>query len=118
MSGDEFEAVIAAHHEEIYRYLIRVTTRSCAADDLSQETFFCAFKAYRSLPPDANVRAWLFSIATNLCRNHFRAEKRRHLAGVYSLNRAPLRPIRSMRIISGCARLQSPRPVLSRRVLW
>ena len=54
--------------------------RSCAADALFQETFLRAFKAYGSLPPGANVRAWLFAIATNLCRNHFRAEKRRNLA--------------------------------------
>src|SRR6185436_14956974 len=75
------ETVVATHHEEIYRYLFRVTTRSCAANDLSQETFLRAFKAYRSLPCDANVRAWLFAIATNVCRNHFRAEKRRRQAG-------------------------------------
>jgi RNA polymerase sigma-70 factor (ECF subfamily) len=47
------------------------------ADDLSQETFLRAYRTYCSLPPDANVRAWLFAIATNLSRNHFRATKRR-----------------------------------------
>ena len=39
-----------------------------------------AYKAFRALPPDANVRAWLFAIATNLCRNHYRAEGRRRQA--------------------------------------
>jgi RNA polymerase sigma-70 factor (ECF subfamily) len=39
-----------------------------------------AYKAYQALPADANVRAWLFTIATNLCRNHYRAEKRRRQA--------------------------------------
>jgi RNA polymerase sigma-70 factor (ECF subfamily) len=75
-----FGAVVAAHHAEIHRYLVRVTARASDADDLSQETFLRAFRAHRSLPPDANVRAWLFAIATNLCRNHFRGEKRRRLA--------------------------------------
>ena len=32
------------------------------------------------MSPDANVRAWLFAIATNLSRNHFRSEKRRRVA--------------------------------------
>ena len=80
MTEDPFETVVAAHHAEIHRYLVRATSRPGDADDLSQETFVRAYKAYRALPPDANVRAWLFAIATNLCRNHYRAEGRRRLA--------------------------------------
>src|SRR5262245_38093298 len=80
MAEDVFEAVVATHHAEIHRYLVRVTARTSDADDLSQETFLRAFRAYRSLPADANYRAWLFAIATNLFRNHFRGEKRRRLA--------------------------------------
>jgi len=80
MTEDPFETVVAAHHAEILRYLVRATSRPGDADDLSQETFVRAYKAYRSLPPDANVRAWLFAIATNLCRNHYRAEGRRRQA--------------------------------------
>ena len=80
MTDDPFEAVVAAHHAEIHRYLVRAIARGGDADDLSQETFVRAYRAYGALPPDANVRAWLFAIATNLCRNHFRAEKRRRQA--------------------------------------
>lgn len=80
MRPEPFEAIVAAHQGEIYRYLLRVTARTSEAADLSQETFLRAFRAYRSLPADANVRAWLFAIATNLSRNHFRAEKRRRTA--------------------------------------
>lgn len=80
MMDERFEAMVTAHHSEIHRYLARTLTRRVEADDLAQETFMRAFKAYRSLSPDANVRAWLFAIATNVRRNHFRAEKRRRLA--------------------------------------
>jgi RNA polymerase sigma factor (sigma-70 family) len=80
MTEDPFETVVAAHHGEIHRYLVRATSRPSEADDLSQETFVRAYKAYRALPPDANVRAWLFAIATHLCRNHYRSEGRRRLA--------------------------------------
>ncbi|MCI0546090.1 MAG: RNA polymerase sigma factor [Candidatus Rokubacteria bacterium] len=80
MADGPFEAIVEAHHAEIHRYLRRVVSRAVEADDLSQETFLRAFRAHRSLPADANVRAWLFTIATNLCRNHFRSEKRRRLA--------------------------------------
>jgi RNA polymerase sigma-70 factor (ECF subfamily) len=80
MSDRSFEALMSNHHAEIYRYVLRVTGRRQDADDLAQETFLRAFRAHRSLPPDANFRAWLFAIATNLTRNHFRSQKRRRLA--------------------------------------
>jgi RNA polymerase sigma-70 factor (ECF subfamily) len=80
MSDRSFEALMACHHAEIYRYVLRVTGRRHDADDLSQETFLRAFRAHRTLPPDANARAWLFAIATNLTRNHFRSQKRRRVA--------------------------------------
>src|SRR5206468_2626888 len=80
MGAQPFETIVGAHHSEIYRYLRRVTSRPTEAEDLSQETFLRAYRAYRTLGPDANVRAWLFAIATNLSRNHFRSEKRRRVA--------------------------------------
>src|SRR5262245_49410843 len=80
MAEDRFDGIVAAHHAEIYRYLLRVTGRPAEADDLSQETFLRAYRAHHALPLDANVRAWLFAIATNLTRNHFRSEKRRRAA--------------------------------------
>jgi RNA polymerase sigma-70 factor (ECF subfamily) len=77
-----FDDVVAAHHPEIYRYLRRLTSRANEADDLTQETFLRAYRAWSSLGPEANVRAWLFAIATNLARNHFRSEARRRRAYV------------------------------------
>jgi RNA polymerase sigma-70 factor (ECF subfamily) len=93
MAEDAFEAVVAAHHAEIRRYVLRITARAGDADDLSQETFLRAFRAHRSLPPGANVRAWLFAIATNLCRNHFRAQTRQRRAyAAAALDRAETDP--------------------------
>ncbi|MFB3819059.1 MAG: RNA polymerase sigma factor [Candidatus Methylomirabilales bacterium] len=75
-----FEAVVTAHHDEIYRYLRRAVGPAGDAEDLCQETFLRGYRAYATLPQDANVRAWLFSIATNLAKNYFRAESRRRRA--------------------------------------
>src|SRR5262245_51554703 len=76
MAGNSgFDAIVAEHHSEIYRYLLRMTGRTPVADDLSQRTFL---RAYRSLPPAADARAHLFEIATNLSRKYLRGEGRRH----------------------------------------
>ena len=95
MGEDAFETVVAAHHAEIHRYVVRVTARSSDADDLSQETFIRAFRAHRALPADANFRAWLFAIATNVCRNYFRGEKRRRLAYA-AAGSGPQRPVQGL----------------------
>ena len=89
MSQEAFENVVSAHHGEIFRYLQRVIGRAGDADDLSQETFLRAYRAYGSLPGEANLRAWLFTIATNLAKNHFRSETRRRRA--YGEMRASMR---------------------------
>ena len=89
MSQEAFENVVSAHHGEIFRYLRRVIGRAGDADDLSQETFLRAYRAYGSLPGEANLRAWLFAIATNLAKNHFRSETRRRRA--YGEMRASMR---------------------------
>jgi RNA polymerase sigma-70 factor (ECF subfamily) len=75
-----FEAIVMAHHTEIHRYLVRVTTRGSEADDLSQETFLRAYRAWDQAPRDGNTRAWLYTIATNVYRNHVRSERRRKSA--------------------------------------
>ena len=82
MQFDEaaFEVIVATHHGEIYRYLRRLAWRAAEADDLSQETFLRAYRARMRLTPEANVRAWLFTIATNVFRNHVRSERRRRAA--------------------------------------
>jgi RNA polymerase sigma-70 factor (ECF subfamily) len=80
MDLTSFDGFVSAHHAEIHRFCARVTGRASAADDLSQETFLRAYRAYADLPQSANARAWVFAIAANLCRNHFRSEKRRRLA--------------------------------------
>jgi RNA polymerase sigma factor (sigma-70 family) len=80
MEATAFEGFVASHHGEIFRYLRRLSMRSAEADDLSQETFLRAYRAWAALAEGANVRAWLFAIATNVFRNHLRSERRRRSA--------------------------------------
>lgn len=80
VTDEEFTHLVNQHHAEIYRYLVRITGRVSDADDLSQETFFRAFRASVTGGPNGDPRAWLFAIATNLTKNHFRAQKRRRRA--------------------------------------
>ena len=77
-----FEAILAAHEVEIYRHLRRLSPTAEDAADLHQETFLRAFRAYPRLDGGANVRAWLYRIATNTARDaHRRRRTRTRLDG-------------------------------------
>jgi RNA polymerase sigma-70 factor (ECF subfamily) len=80
-----FEQLVAQHHREIYLYIWRLTRGADETQDLFQETFLRAYTAYERLPEAANARAWLFKIATNLCRNYFRHQKRRQSVGLHEV---------------------------------
>lgn len=56
----------------IYRY----TGNKADALDLAQETFVRVFENRRRYHPSARFSSWLFQIAGNLCRNHFRWKQR------------------------------------------
>ena len=80
VTDEAFTTLVTQHHAEIHRYLLRVTGGANDADDLSQETFLRAFRACASGGPNGDARAWLFAIASNLTKNHFRAQKPRRRA--------------------------------------
>jgi RNA polymerase sigma-70 factor (ECF subfamily) len=72
-----FAAVFDRHFDAIHAYL-RARLGTFLADDLAAETFIRAFDARRRFDlRHADSRPWLFAIATNLAREHHRAEGRR-----------------------------------------
>lgn len=60
-----FEQLLREHHRSIFVYLCRLTGDQSQAEDLTQDTFIKAYRAIGRLSADANVRAWLYRIATN-----------------------------------------------------
>jgi len=57
-----FERVVAAHGATVLR-VCRAVVGPADADDAWSETFLAALRAYPDLPADANVEAWLVTIA-------------------------------------------------------
>ena len=71
-----FQTVLDGQREDVYRFL-RALVGANEADDCFQETLMSAIRAYPKLEPDANVRAWLFTIARNKAIDAHRARGRR-----------------------------------------
>jgi RNA polymerase sigma factor (sigma-70 family) len=57
-----FDAVVAEHGATVLR-VCRVVVGPTDADDAWSETFLAALRAWPALPADANVEAWLVTIA-------------------------------------------------------
>ena len=59
---EPFERVVAVHGRTVLR-VCRAVVGPVDADDAWSETFLAALRAYPDLPDDANVEAWLVTIA-------------------------------------------------------
>ena len=75
-SKQPFETVVAEHGATVLR-VCRAVLGPGDADDAWSETFLSAMKAYPDLPADANVEAWLVTIAHRKAIDVIRAAGRR-----------------------------------------
>jgi RNA polymerase sigma factor (sigma-70 family) len=71
-----FETVVAHHGATVLR-VVRAVVGHTDADDAWSDTFLAALKAYPQLPADANVEAWLVTIAHRKAIDIARATSRR-----------------------------------------
>ncbi|OBG29857.1 RNA polymerase sigma factor [Mycobacterium sp. E3198] len=71
-----FEAIVACHGATVLR-VVRAVVGHADADDAWSDTFLAALKAYPQLPGDANVEAWLVTIAHRKAIDVARATSRR-----------------------------------------
>ncbi len=75
-----FTELVQRHQGAVYGYLVRFTRDPHDAQDLFQETFLRAYRAYAQAPrrqDGLNHRSWLMRIAINVSRNYARDRQRR-----------------------------------------
>ena len=71
-----FEDVVAEHGRTVLR-VCRAVVGPVDAEDAWSETFLSALRAYPDLPADANIEAWLVTIAHRRALDVGRAKSRR-----------------------------------------
>ena len=69
-----FEGFYLAHRDEVLGYLRRLLGQR--AEDAWQETFLRALRAYDRLEHGLHLRAWVFTIATNVALDDLRRTRR------------------------------------------
>jgi RNA polymerase sigma-70 factor (ECF subfamily) len=72
-----FADVAMEHMPSLYTAALRMTRSPADAEDLVQETYLKAYRAFDSFQAGTNLKAWLYRILTNTFINAYRAKKRR-----------------------------------------
>ena len=71
-----FQKLLDEHGSDVLGYLV-ATVGPNDAEDVFQETFIAALRAYEGLDHARNLRSWLLTIAHNKAIDHFRSRGRR-----------------------------------------
>lgn len=74
---DSFEEQAMPLLDQLYGGALRLTRNPQDAEDLVQETFLKAYKAFGSYKQGTNLKAWMYRIMTNAYINNYRKAQRR-----------------------------------------
>ena len=74
-----FEEDALVYADPLYGSALRMTRNPADAEDLVQETYLRAFRAWDRFEPGTNLKAWLFKIMTNLFISSYRQRRREPL---------------------------------------
>ena len=72
-----FERDAMQYAPQLYSAALRMTRNPADAEDVVQETFLKAYRAYDSYTEGTNLKAWLYRILTNTYINKYRKAQRR-----------------------------------------
>jgi RNA polymerase sigma-70 factor (ECF subfamily) len=78
-TDDEFLLKAEPHRRELLAHCYRMTGSLHDAEDLVQETYLRAWKAYSGFKGQSSLRTWLYRIATNTCLTALDSRQRRPL---------------------------------------
>ncbi|MHB1711070.1 MAG: sigma-70 family RNA polymerase sigma factor [Acidimicrobiales bacterium] len=73
----EFSDLAMEYMSALYSAALRMTRNPSDAEDLVQETYLKAYRAFGGFEAGTNLKAWLYRILTNTYINTYRAKKRR-----------------------------------------
>lgn len=107
MDEAEFRAFYEQTAPQLRGYLRRVTGDLSTADDLLQESYLRLLRVPSAPAEEAHRKHYLFRIATNLLRDHFRAAKRQPAARPETTETAAAHPTQDLTLQTDLRQLLS-----------
>lgn len=78
-SEEALRELMARHKDRLFRYVYRILCNEADAAEVVAGTFVRVYRSADRFRSRAKVSTWIYTIATNLCRDQLRREKRRGL---------------------------------------
>lgn len=72
---DFLNEIFSRYSKRIYNYFLKSTLERSDSDDLTQELFIRVMKYRKSYKEGNSVQFWIFQIARNMVKDHFRKMK-------------------------------------------
>lgn len=72
---ESIEKIYQNHSKNVYLFLLSKSSNPELAEELTQETFFCAVKSINKFNGNSSILTWLCGIAHNLWLKHLRDNK-------------------------------------------
>jgi RNA polymerase sigma-70 factor (ECF subfamily) len=76
-STDAFRELLERHHDDLLRFLIRLTGNRQLAEDVFQDAFLQVHQSAATFDATRRFKPWLFTIAANKARDALRRKGRR-----------------------------------------
>lgn len=71
-TADSFGRAALCYLDGLYGYAMSLCHDQAEAEDLTQETYLRAVRAFGQLAPDSNLKSWLYAIMRNIWLNQVR----------------------------------------------
>lgn len=76
-NADAFDDLVTAYQKPVYHIALNMTGSEEDAFDLSQETFLKAYRSLNTFRNESSFGTWVCRMASNLCIDFLRKQKRR-----------------------------------------
>jgi RNA polymerase sigma-70 factor (ECF subfamily) len=73
---EEFNEVYRQYFQQVYRFVLTLCRDEKLAEEVTQETFYKAFKSLDQYKGNCQIHVWLSQIAKNTYFSHLRKQKR------------------------------------------
>ena len=80
---EAFNEIVSRYRDRVHNFIFRYTRNHLDSEDIVQETFFRVYRSKHSYERIARFSTWLYTIANNLIRTHYKKSQRLQTTSIF-----------------------------------